>query len=69
MLTKLWVSSEEKVKIKNSGVREMAHNTLVRPQLEYAAAVWDPHSRSKKCSEELRDGVRVTMKGWQVYRT
>ena len=24
-------------------VREMAYNTLVRPQLEYASLVWDPY--------------------------
>ena len=35
------------VKIKHPGVREMAYSTLVRPQLEYAAAVWDPHTKGK----------------------
>ena len=35
------------VRTKMSGVREAAFNTLARPQLEYAAAIWDPHTRVK----------------------
>ena len=30
----------------------MAYNTLVRPQLEYAAAVWDPHTKGKTSQVE-----------------
>ena len=33
------------IKAKLPKVREMACNTLVRPQLEYASAVWDPHKK------------------------
>ena len=28
-------------------VRETAYNTLVRPQLEYAAPIWDPYTKEK----------------------
>ena len=33
------------IKTKMPKVREMAYNTLVRPQLEYASTVWDPHTK------------------------
>ena len=32
------------IKTKVPRVRELAYNALVRPQLEYAAPVWDPHT-------------------------
>ena len=33
-------------------VRETAYNTLVRPQLEYSAPVWDPSSKDKRLQLE-----------------
>ena len=35
------------VRTKMSGVREAGYNNLVRPQFEYAAAIWDPHTKLK----------------------
>ena len=38
---------QRSIRTKLSGVREAAYTTLVRPQLEYAAAIWDPHHKDK----------------------
>ena len=35
------------IKTKLPRLRETAYNTLVRPQLEYAAHVWDPQTKKK----------------------
>ena len=35
------------IKTKNQKGRETANNTLVRPQLEYSAPIWDPYTREK----------------------
>ena len=35
------------IKSKTQKVRETAYNTLVHPQLEYAAPIWDPYTKEK----------------------
>ena len=32
------------IQTKHQGIRQTAHNTLVRPQLEYASPVWSPYT-------------------------
>ena len=38
---------QRNIRTKMSSVRKAAYTTLVRPQLEYAAAIWDPHHKDK----------------------
>ena len=40
------------IKTKNRKVRETAYNTLVSPQLEFAAPVWDPNNKDKRLQLE-----------------
>ena len=45
------------IQTKNKDIRTMAYNTLVRPQVEYASAVWSPHTKENNiknriCSEK-----------------
>ena len=35
------------IKTKMSKVRETTYNTFVRPQLEHASAVWNPHNKGR----------------------
>ena len=43
---------QRNIKTKIQKVRETAYNTLVRPQLEYAATVWDPFNKDKRLQLE-----------------
>ena len=43
---------QRNIKTKNQKVRETAYSTLVRPQLEYAAPVWDPYTKEKRLQLE-----------------
>ena len=48
------------IKTKNRKVRETAYNTLVRPQLEYAAPVWDPNNKDKRLQlEKIKDELHA----------
>ena len=51
------------IKTKSPRVREMAHQSLVRPQLEYASPVWDPNTKEQTHKIEMvqRKAARWTM--------
>ena len=60
------------IKTKKPKVREIAYNTLVHPQLEYASPIWDPYTKEKKHTslkifkEGLHAGPLVTKITCQV---
>ena len=49
---------KQNIKTKPPQIREMAYLSLVRPQLEYALAVWDPHTKDKTHKEEMSKYVQ-----------
>ena len=56
-----------------SKLRETAINTLVMPQLEYASAVWDPHTKmmTSQIEQVQRKAARLIVSNydWQASAT
>ena len=48
------------IKSKNQKVREITYIMLVRPQLEYAAPIWDPYTKGKHSSlKKFKEGPHM----------
>ena len=50
---------------KNKDIKTLAYNSLVRPQVEFASAVWSPYTKKtitklKKSKEGQPDGSQMT---------
>ena len=61
-------TKQKKKTKKKQKVRETAYNTLVRPQLEYSAPIWDPSSKDKRHQLEKiqRRAARWTTSNYDI---
>ena len=54
---------QRNMRISSTQIKTRAYNTYVRPQLEYAATIWDPHTKQNinKLEQEQRTAARWTL--------